>query len=117
MGSGAQATTRLDVKSAPIYQQVLSAEKTFNEYSDKDTIWEGVETISIKCKDFKVEASKSIAIEAHQSMVSASGQSTGINSDSTQSYKATMVAINPAAPAATPKPVLTTPTHKHPPSK
>ena len=73
---GAQASSRLDVTSAPIYQQLDSAQKTITEYCDKDTIWEGVETISIKCKDFKLETDMTIAIEAGQTMIAKSGTST-----------------------------------------
>ena len=114
---GAQAPTRLDVTSAPIFQTLDAAEKTITEYSDKDTIWEGVETISIKCKDFKLEASKSVAIGSHQTATFKSGTSTTIKSNTTQKYSATKVDINPSAPPPEPKPVLPTPAHKHPPTK
>ena len=113
---GAQASSRLDVTSAPIYQQLLSAEKTINEYCDKDTIWEGVETISIKCKDFKLETDLTVAIEAGQTMIAKSGTSTEIKSSSTQDYKASKVDINPSAPVPDPSPPLTLPEHKHPPT-
>ena len=114
---GAQASSRMDVTSAPIYQSLDAAEKTITEYCDKDTIWEGLETISIKCKDFKLEASQTIAIGAHQTATFKSGQSTSVKSQTTQTYKASMVNINPAAPTPEPTPPLTTPTHKHPPTK
>lgn len=113
---GAQASTRLDVTSAPIYQQLLSAEKTINEYCDKDTIHEAKETYSIKCKDFKLEATQTIAIGAHQTMNAKSTQSTTIKSGTTQTYKATRVDVNPSAPPADPQTALPTPEHKHPPT-
>ena len=114
---GAQASSRLDVTSAPIYQQMKSAEKTINEYCDKDTIWEAVETISIKCKDFKLEASNDVSIGSHQTMNAKSSTSTTIKSGTTQKYSATKVDVNPSAPPGDPQSALATPTHKHPPSK
>ncbi len=115
---GAQASSRLDVTSAPIYQQLKSAEKTINEYCDKDTIHEAKETYSIKCKDFKLEASQTVAIGAHQTASTKSKTSTSIKTpSSTQIYKASRVDINPSAPPADPQKALATPTHKHPPTK
>ena len=114
---GAQASSRMDVTSAPIYQQLKSADKTINEYCDKDTIHEAKETYSIKCKDFKLEASQSISIGAHKTMNSKSTQSTTIKSTTTQTYKATRVDINSAATPPDPDPAKTLPEHKHPPTK
>lgn len=114
---GAGASGRLDVTSAPIYQQLKSAEKTINEYCDKDTIHEAKETYSIKCKDFKLEASQTISIGAHQTMISKSGTSTTIKSSTTQKYSASMVKINPGSPPGDPDPAKASPAHKHPPSK
>lgn len=114
---GAQASSRMDVKSAPIYQSLDSAQKTITEYCDKDTIWEAVETISIKCKDFKLEASQSISIQAGQTLDSKSKTSTTIQTSTTQIYKATRVDVNPSGGAANPQTALATPTHKHPPTK
>lgn len=115
---GAQASTRLDVTSAPIYQQLLSAEKTIKEYCDKDTIHEAKSTYSVKCKDFKLEASQTIAIGAHQTMSTKSDVSTTIKTpSSTQIYKATRIDVNPSAPPAGPESPLSLPEHKHPPTK
>ena len=113
---GAKAPTRLDVKSGPIYQVLDSSQKTITEYCDKDTIWEAKETISFKCKDFKLEASMSVAIGADKTAILASTTSTTIKSTTTQVYKAAKVAVNPAAPCSPPKPALPTPSHKHPPT-
>jgi uncharacterized protein involved in type VI secretion and phage assembly len=112
---GAKAPTRLDVKSGPIYQVLDSSQKTITEYCGKDTIWEAVETISFKCKDFKMDASMTVAMGAKTAIL-ASGTSTTIKSTTTQVYKATAVAVNPAAPCSAPSPALPTPAHKHPPT-
>ncbi len=45
---GAQAGSRLDVESAPIWQTLDSAEKVITMYCEKNTIVEAVETISVK---------------------------------------------------------------------
>jgi uncharacterized protein involved in type VI secretion and phage assembly len=112
---GAQASGRLDVKSAPIYQSLNSAEKVITVYCEKDTAVESVETISIKCKDFKLEADMTVEHKASQTAVYASGTSTDIKSGTTQEYKASMVKVNPGSPPPDPKPVLATPAHRHPP--
>ena len=52
--------TRLDVTTAPIYQQLNSPEKTITEYSDGNIEWEAKETISIKCKDFILKRLKAL---------------------------------------------------------
>lgn len=113
---GAQAPTRLDTTSAPIYQTLDSAEKTITEYCDKDTIWEAVETISIKCKDFKLETTQTVEMEAKKTMIAKAGSSASIKSDTTQDYKASKVDINPGAPVSDPQAPLDLPEHKHPPT-
>jgi len=114
---GAKAGTRLDVTSGPIYNQADAVEKVVNVYADKHIIIEAKETISIKCKDFKLEADKTIAMEAGSKGVFKSGSSTDIKSDATQDYTASKVDINPPAPPGPPKPVKATPAHRHPPMK
>lgn len=114
---GAKAGTRLDVKSGPIYHSADAPEKTITTYSDKHIIIEAKETISVKCKDFKLETQQTIAMEAGQTGAFKSGSSTKIQSSSTQSYKASKVDINPPAPGATPKPPKAIPAHRHPPRK
>jgi len=114
---GAKAGSRLDVTSAPIYNQADAVEKTVTIFADKNIIIEAKETISIKCKDFKLEADATVAMEAGQKGVFKSGSSTDIKSDATQDYTASKVDLNPPAPAGPPKPVIATPSHRHPPMK
>jgi uncharacterized protein involved in type VI secretion and phage assembly len=113
---GAQAPTRLDVTSAPIYQQFDSSEKTITEYSDGNIEWEAVQTISIKCKDFNLEASGKIAMS--------SGATTAHKSGGNHTASAGGQAVNKGATihgnsgnSASPDPVLTLPEYKHPPTK
>ncbi len=111
----ATAPTALDVKSGPIWHSLDSAEKTVHTYADKHIILEAKETISVKCKDFKLKTSATVAVEAGQTAAFKSGSSTKIQSSSTQTYKAGKVDINPPGPAATPGSPKPTPPHKHPP--
>ena len=113
---GAQASTRLDVTSAPIYQTLDSSQKTITEYCDGDTEWEAVQNISIKCRNFVMEASNSIQ--------SSSGDVTAMKSDG--DYTVTVAGENPNNGAeiqvnsgfpASPKPALPLPDYKHPPTK
>lgn len=113
---GAQAETRLDVTSAPIYQQLDSSQMTITEYSDGNIEWEAVETISIKCKDFILEASGKVDIAA--------GATTAINSGGNHAASAGGQAVNNGATihgnsgySANPDPVLELPEYKHPPTK
>lgn len=113
---GAQAPTRLQVNSAPIYQSLDSSQKTITEYCDGNTTIEAKETISIKCKDFVLEASKSITLKAGQTAALKAKTSATLDSGTTQTYTATKIDVNPPAPPADPKPALATPAHKHPPT-
>ena len=113
---GAQATTRLDVTSAPIYQQLDSSKKTITEYSDGNIEWEATETISIKCKDFILEASGKIAVS--------SGATTAVKAGGNLAASAGGQAVNKGAQihgnsgySANPDPVLELPEYKHPPTK
>ena len=114
---GAQAPTRLDVTTGPIYQQLDAAEKTITEYCDKDTIWEAVETISIKCKDFKLEADMTIETSSGAETVSKSGGSHTVKASAVLTCEGSDVQINPGAPGATPASPLSIPSHKHAPTK
>ena len=113
---GAQASGRLDVTSAPIYQSMDSAEITIKMYCGKDSEVEAVETISIKCKDFTLEADQTITHEAGQSGIYKAGSSASIMSSGNQTYKAMAVDINPSAPTSDPDSPLDTPPHSHPPT-
>ena len=113
---GAQAETRLDVTTAPIYQSLNSAEKTITEYSDGNIEWEVKETISIKCKDFILEASENIEVS--------SGAVTAINSGADYAVQVSGNSANNGAEihgnsgfSANPDPVLPLPEYKHPPTK
>ncbi|MEC8422332.1 MAG: phage baseplate assembly protein V [Myxococcota bacterium] len=113
----AAAPTRLDVRSAPLWASANAAEKTVEEYSDGNIIWEAAETISFKCRDFVLETDSTIAIEAGSSAVMKAGATTLLESGSSQRYKAGTVAVNPAgAGGAETSPALAAPAHKHPPT-
>ena len=114
---GATAGSRLDVTSAPIYQTLDSSKKTITMYCEKNTVVEAKETISLKCKDFKLETDMTVEHKAGQTAVYASGSTTDIKSSTTQEYKASKVDVNPGSPPPSPKPPLATPAHRHPPTK
>lgn len=113
---GAQAPTRLDATSAPIYQTLESAKMIINEYCDGNTTVEAKETISLKCKDFKLEASNSIVLDATATANFKGSSTATIKSNTTQTYKAGLVTVNPGAAPADPAPALSLPAHKHPPT-
>jgi len=71
-----------------------SAEKVLSVYSGKDIIIEAKETISFKCKDFKLEASNSISMESGQSTDIKTGTSASVNGGSDLTLKASMTNIN-----------------------
>ncbi len=110
-GSG----SRLDVKGGPLWQSLDAVEKTITMYSDKHMITEAKETLSIKCKDFVLEASMTVQIGGNTGSI-CSDKKTEITSKATQTYKASRVDINPSKPSPTPDPPLTLPTHSHPPT-
>lgn len=116
---GAQAATRLQIESAPIYQRLDPVAKTITEHSEKNRIWEAVETLSIKCKDLVLEASNAVEIEAKSSALVVSSEGTQVTSGGNQVFSGGEVQVNPAVegePAA-PRATLPLPEHKHPPSK
>jgi uncharacterized protein involved in type VI secretion and phage assembly len=114
---GAKANRRLDVTSGPIYQSADAVEKTLTTHSEKHIIIEAVETISIKCKDFKLETDKTIAMEAGSEGVFQSGSSTEVKASSTAEFSAGKVDLNPPGPAASAESAMPTPEHRHPPKK
>ena len=114
---GAKAPERLDVTSGPVYQTADARKKTVTSYAEKHIIVEAKETVSIKCKDFKLECDATIAMEAGQKGVFKAGSGTEITSSATQEYKAGKIDINPPMPSPAPKPVKETPEHRHPPVK
>lgn len=69
-------------------------EKTISIYSGKDIIVEAVETISMKCKDFKLEASNSVEVKAGMTMKLEGGQSFTVNGGSQLTIAGSMVKIN-----------------------
>lgn len=113
---GAQATAERDVTSAPIYQTLDSSQKVITMYCEKNTEVESLETISVKCKDFKLEADNSISLSAGSSGKIASGSSASIESGGNQTYKGGRVDINPSGPPGPPDKSLPTPPHSHPPT-
>jgi uncharacterized protein involved in type VI secretion and phage assembly len=114
---GAKATTKLDVTSGPVHQSADASKKTLTSYAEKHIVVEAKETISIKCKDFKLDCDANIAMEAGQKGVFKAGSGMEIKSSATQEYKAGKVDINPPMPSPSPKPVKSTPKHRHPPVK
>jgi uncharacterized protein involved in type VI secretion and phage assembly len=114
---GAKAPSRLDARSGVIWHSLDSSKKTVETTSTGKIIIEAKETVSIKCKDFKLETDTTIAAEAKQSAVLKSGASTKFESSGQQTYKAGVVKVNPGSPAPTPKPAKPIPAHKHKPTK
>ena len=113
---GAQASDRLDVTSAPIYQSMDSSKMVINFYCDGDTEVEAAKTISLKCTDFELDASASIKMDAGSTGAFKSGVSTSIDSSTTQSYQAAKVGVNPSAPCSDPDSASDLPSHSHPPT-
>ena len=113
---GAQAPTRLDVSSGPIYQILDSSKMIITEYCEKDTNWEAKNTISIKCKDFKLEASSSIKSKSGAGTQMKAGAGMNIKASGTATLEGSMIHVNGGNPA-NPKSALPFPEHKHPPTK
>ncbi len=114
---GAQASSRLDASSGPIYHTMESAKMVINEYCDGNTTVEAVQNISIKCKDFKLEATQNVDMQAGQTAAFQCDQISEIRSGGNQTYFAAQTAINPSAVPPPPQPPLALPAHKHPPTK
>ena len=113
---GAQAGTRLDARSGPIFHTLESAKMVISEYCDGNTEVEARETLSFKCKDFKLETTQNVTIQALSMAAKCDGQSE-IRSQANQTYLAVAIAINPGAPPPDPQPPLPLPAHKHPPTR
>lgn len=71
-----------------------SAEKVLSVYSGKDIIIEAKETISLKCKDFILEASNSIGVSSGQSTTIETSTSCTVNGGQKLTLKASMTNIN-----------------------
>ena len=71
-----------------------SAEKVLSVYSGKDIIIEAKETISMKCKDFILEASNSIGVKSGTSTEIKTGTSCSVDGGSSLTLKASMTTIN-----------------------
>lgn len=99
-----------------IYTELHSAKKIITMKSKKDKIVEAVETISFKCKDFKIDADNNIEMEAGVKGVFRADATAKWDSGGQQVYKAAKVDINGGSPGS-PSTPLTLPTHKHPPTK
>jgi uncharacterized protein involved in type VI secretion and phage assembly len=114
---GAKASGRLDVTSAPVYQQADAAEKTVTSYADKHIILEAKGTISLKCKDFELKAQGVIDMEAGQKAAFKSGTSTKFKASGKMTTTAKTISFNPPSPPPPPKPALAIPGHRHAPKK
>lgn len=69
-------------------------EKTLSIYSGKDIIVEAKETISFKCKDFILEATNSINMEAGSTFETKAGSSMNIDGGSLLTQKAGTIMVN-----------------------
>ena len=116
VGFGAQAPTRLDPSSAGIHAIMDSSQKTMTSCSDGDTEVEAVQTISIKCKHFKLNAENSIDLSASKTITVGAQTAATIEGSTTAEFKAALVKLNPAAPAPVPASAIAIPAHKHPPA-
>jgi len=114
---GAQAGGRLDVTSAPIYHTLESAKMVISEYCGGNTKLEAKNTLSVKCKDFTLDASQTVKLDAKVKAAFAAGQKASITSSGNQVYQAAQVAVNPGSPPPPPDPPLALPAHSHPPTK
>lgn len=113
---GAQADTRLDVTSAPIYQTLESAKMVITEYCDGNTNIEAKNTISIKCKDFVLDAKMTIKLDSGQTTAMKAGSSGKIDGGGMLDAKASRVDVNPGAKPGAPQSATALPAHSHPPT-
>lgn len=111
---------RIELKSTTeneaIFQELHAADKIITQKVGKDIIHEAKETVSFKCKDWKLEADNSISITAGTSAVFKATSGANWESTGSSTYKAAKVDINGGS-AGSPTAPLTTPTHAHPPRK
>lgn len=113
---GAQTATRLDITTAVIYQSADSSQKTITEYCDGDTKWEAVKNISIKCKDFELDASNEISSKSGAGTAMKAGGNFTAKAGGNLINKGATIHANSGMPAS-PKAVLALPAYKHPPTK
>ena len=113
---GAQASERLDVTSAPIHQILDSSKMVITEYCEKDTEWEAKKTISIKCQDFELEASKTITMTSGAETQTKAGANKTISAGGNFTLNGAQIHVNGGNPAS-PKSAFEFPEHKHPPTK
>ncbi|MBM4368663.1 MAG: hypothetical protein FJ102_20790, partial [Deltaproteobacteria bacterium] len=99
-----------------IYQELHAANKVITTKTKKDIIVEAKETISFKCKDWKVEASTSIAMEGKQTVAWKSGGTMTEDGGGSMVRKGGTVSYNEMGVSA-PMAVKPTPEHRHPPTK
>jgi len=71
-----------------------AANKVIGVYSGKDIIVEAKETISVKCKDFILEADNNIGIKSGSSTKLETGSTCAIDGGSSLTLKASMTQIN-----------------------
>jgi len=112
----AQASTRMDVTSGPIYQSLDSSKKTITEYCDGNTEWEAKKNISIKCKDFILEASSTVTSTSGANTAMKSGGSYTASAGAINENKGATIQVNSGV-TASPKEVLALPEYLHPPTK
>ncbi len=112
----AQTTEYCDPEKGVIYQVADAANKTLTEYCGGDTEWQAVKTISIKCRDFELDATASIDISGTVSVDAAAGRSASIESAANQVYQGLVVHVNPIIGPAKPEGADPLPDYKHPPT-
>jgi hypothetical protein len=115
--SGAE---RIEMKSTSennaIYQELHAANKVITQKVEKDFIVEAKETMSFKCKDWKLEATASIAISAGSTAVFEATASGDWEATGSAAWKGAKVDLNGGSPLSS-KTATPSPAHKHPPKK
>ena len=114
---GAQAPIRLRPSSAGIHSILDSSAKTITSKCDGDSIIEADQTVSILCRNFKLEASNTIDIESGEKTVLTSGSSTTIEAQNEATYNAGTVQLNPSSKVVRATDAKPVPVHAHPPAK
>jgi uncharacterized protein involved in type VI secretion and phage assembly len=108
---------RIDVetKAREVTLALDAAGKVFTAKAEKNVSIEAKERFSIKCRDFRIEASGSVTIKGGQTGVFHGGTSNTIAARTSQTWTASSVVIGGggASPTAAPD----TPAHQHPPTR
>lgn len=112
---GGQEAIAVETGGKEVSTTLDDAQKTFTGKAEKNVSVEAKETISIKCKNLKIEASGSVTIKGGQTGVFHGGTSNTVAAKTSQTWTAGNVSID--TPGQSPKPVLATPAHKHPPTR